>query len=211
MVEPRLERTHDRRAARGLRRVHARQVAVDEANLAELAEAADDAREQRAASDRRHDVPRIAPAELLDDLEAVRFRSLRVIRPQVDVDEPPSIAIGDLRAQPIHVVVIAGDRQDRRSEDCRPKQLPRFEVIGNEDTAFDAEPGRVRRYAVGEVPGRSAGENLESQFHRPCRRHRDDAIFIGQRRMIHRIVFDVELVNPEPPRQPIAAHERGKS
>jgi len=185
MVEPRLERAHDRRAARGLRCVHARQVAVDEANLTELAEAPDDAREQRAAGNRRHHVLRIAPAELLDNLEAVRFRSFRVIRPQVDVDESPSIAVRYLRAQPIHVVVVAGNRQDGRREDRRPEQLPRFEVIGNEDAAFDAEPGRVRRHAVGEVPGRGAGEHLESQFHRPRRGDRDDAIFVGQRRMIH--------------------------
>jgi hypothetical protein len=36
-----------------LRRVDARQLAVDEADLAQLAQAADDARQQRAAGDRR--------------------------------------------------------------------------------------------------------------------------------------------------------------
>ena len=53
MLEPRFERVHDRRAAGGLRGVDARQLAVDEADLAQLAQAADDARQQRAAGDRR--------------------------------------------------------------------------------------------------------------------------------------------------------------
>ena len=50
---------------------------VDQADLAQLAESLEDARQQRAAGDRRHDVPREAPAELLGDLEAVGLGALR--------------------------------------------------------------------------------------------------------------------------------------
>ena len=129
MLEPRLERVDDRRAAGGLRRMDARQLAVDEADLAQLAQPANDARQQRAAGDRRHQVLRIAPPELLDDLEAHRLRALGVVRPQVDVDESPAVAVADLRAQPVHVVVVAGDGEDRRVEDRRPEQLARLEVV----------------------------------------------------------------------------------
>ena len=93
MLEPRFDRVHDRRAAGGLRRIDARQLAVDQADLAQLAQSADDARQQRAAGDRRDEVLRIAPAELLDDFEAHRLRAFGVVRAQVDVDEAPAVAV----------------------------------------------------------------------------------------------------------------------
>ena len=73
-----------------LRGVDRRQVAVDEAELAQLLEALEDARQQRAAGDRRDDVLREPPAELLGDLEAVRLGALGVVGAQVDVGEPPA-------------------------------------------------------------------------------------------------------------------------
>ena len=123
-------------------------------------------------------------------------------------DESPAVAIRHLRAQPVHIVVGAGDGENRRIEDRRSEELAGLEVVGDEDAAFDAEPRRVRRDAVGEVPGRGAGEHLEPQLHRARRRHRDDAILVGQRRMVHRIILDVQLADAEPIGEPIAAHQR---
>ena len=89
-----------------------------------------------------------------------------------------------------------------------PSSLPASRLSGNEDAALDAEPRRVRGDAVGEVAGGCAGEHLEPELDRARRRDRDDAILVGQRRMIHRIVLDVELADAEPLRQPIAADQR---
>src|SRR5438093_639843 len=151
---------------------------------------------------------RIAPSELLDDLEAERLRTLRVIRPQVDVHESPAVPVGHLRAQPVYIVVVAVDRENGRVEDRRAQDLPGLEAVGNEHAAFDAKARGVSRDAVREVPGRRAGENLESKLHRSRRSDGYDAIFVRQRRVIHRIVLDVELVDAEPIGKLIAADQR---
>ncbi len=123
------DRVDDRRAAGRLRRVHLRQVAVDEPDLPQLAKPAHDPRQQRAAGDRRDEVLRITPSKLLDDLEPHRLRAFGVVRAQVDVDEAPAVPIRHLRAQPVHIVVVAGDGENRRPEDGRPEQLPGLEVV----------------------------------------------------------------------------------
>src|SRR5256885_8516722 len=120
---------------------------------------------------------RIAPSELLDDLEAERLRALRVVRPQVDVHESPAVPVGHLRAQPVHIVVVAVDRENGRIEDRRAQDLPALEAVGYEHAAFDAEARGVSGDTVREVSGRGACENFESKLHRPRRRDGYDAIF----------------------------------
>ena len=66
----------------------------------------------------------------------------------------------------------------------------------------------MRGDAVREVAGRRAGEHLEPELERPRRRHRHHAVLVRQRRVIHRVVLDVELARAEPLRQAIAAHQR---
>ena len=205
---PSLERAHDGRAAGRLRRVDPRQLAVDEADLAQLAEAATDARQQRAAGDRRHEVLREAPAQLLGDFEPERLRALGVVAAQVDVREAPAELVGNLRAQPIHVVVVAAHADDVRPEDRGAEHLAELEVVGDEDVAVEPEPRRVRRDAVGEVAGRRAAEHGEPELHGARRRHRDDAILVRQRRMVDRIVLDVQLLQAEPLGEPVGADER---
>src|SRR5262252_6648805 len=100
MVYTLFQRPHDGSAACSLRRIHPRQVAVDETDLAQFAEPSQNPRQQRAAGDWRDDVPRETPAKLLDDLEPVGFCAFRVVGAQVDVDESPPVPIADLRAQP---------------------------------------------------------------------------------------------------------------
>src|SRR5688572_3904629 len=99
MLEARLQRANDGSAAGSLGRMNMRQIALDEADLRKLPKAAKDARQQRTAGHRGDDMPRIAPTELLDDLEPHGLRAFGVIRPQVDVDESPAVPIRHLRAQ----------------------------------------------------------------------------------------------------------------
>src|SRR5262249_17302890 len=165
----------------------------------------------RSAGNRRNEVLRVAPSELFDDLEPDRLRALGVVRTQVDVDESPAVAIGHLGAQPVHVVVGAGDRENRRIEDRGAEDLPRFEAVGNEHAALDPETGGVCRNAVRKVAGRRTREHVEPEFRRPRRGYRDDAILVRQRGMVHRVVLDVELADAEPPGEPIASDERRES
>ena len=66
----------------------------------------------------------------------------------------------------------------------------------------------MRRHAVGEVAGRRAGEHVEPELEGPCGGNRHDAVLVGQRRMIHRIVLDVDLAHAKTLGEPPAAHER---
>src|SRR5262245_37707604 len=173
MLGPVLERTYDRRAARSLCGVNPWQLAVDESDLSELPQSAGNPWQQRAAGDRRYDVIGVLPAQLLDDLKSHRLRAFGVVRAQVDVHEAPAVAVRHLRAEPVHIVVIAVDGVNRRAEDRRTENLSLLEVVGNEHAAFEAETRRVRRDAVGEVTGRRTGDDLEPEFDGAggCNRH----------------------------------------
>src|SRR5947209_5699312 len=102
----RLEAERDRIAARRLGAVDlALRLAIEQTNLVQLMKRLVNLADQTAARHRADDVLRRTPAELLGDLVADRLRTLRVERAQVDVDEAPVVAIGDLAAQAIDVVV----------------------------------------------------------------------------------------------------------
>ena len=185
-----------------------RQFAFHQSDGAQFAHAARDPRQQRAAGYRRDEMVRILPAELLDDLEAHRLGAFGVVRPQVDVHEAPAVAIGHLRAQPVHVVVVTVDGDDLRTEDRRAEPLARLEVVRDEDAALHAEPRRVRGDRVGQVAGGRAGQHLEAKLLGARGGHRHDAVLVRQRRMIDRVVLDVQLAQPEFLSEARAADER---
>ena len=151
---------------------------------------------------------RIAPAELLDDFEAHRLRAFGVVGAQVDVHEAPAVPVADLRAQPVHVVVVAGDGEDRRPIDRRAEKLSGLEVVRDEHAALDAETRGVRRDAVGEVAGGRTREHVEAEFERAGGGDRHHAILVGERRMVDRVVLDVQLAQAEALGQARAADER---
>ena len=99
---------------------------LDQPDFLQLAERARDARQQRAAGHRRDDVLREFPAELLGDFEAVGLRAFRVVAAQVDVRKPPAVFFRNLRAQPVHIVVVAFDGDDLRVVDAGAENLARL-------------------------------------------------------------------------------------
>ena len=139
-------------------------------DLLQLAQTARDTRQQRASRHRRHDVAWKTPPELLGDLEAHRLRAFRVVRAQVDVREAPAETVCNLRAEAIHVVVVAPDADDVRMEDRGAEDLSKLEIVRDEDEAFEAKARRVRRHAVRKVAGRRTPEYIEPELDCPCRR-----------------------------------------
>ena len=123
----------DRAAAVGLGAVEDRLRALDEPDLEPLGEAAPELGEERAGSDRDDDPVGQLPAELLDGLVGERLRPLRVVRPQVDVDERPGARFGELGAEPVDVVVVAADADQIGPVDAGREQLLLLEVGGDED------------------------------------------------------------------------------
>src|SRR5438067_119577 len=83
-------------------------------------------------------------------------RALRVVAAKVDVGKAPPAPIRDLRAETIHVVVIAVDGDDVGTVDRGAEDLVRLEIVRDEDVARQPEPRGVRRHAVGEIPRRRA-------------------------------------------------------
>ena len=155
-------------------------------------------------------MPGEAPAQLFCNLEAVRLGPFRVVGAKVDVRKAPVIAIRHLRTQPVHIVVVATDRDDARFVDRRSGDLAGLEIVRNEDGAGETEPCGMRRHAVGQVAGRGTGEDIEAEFDGAGGRNRDDAILVRAGRMVDRIVLDIQFRHPETPGKPIGAHERGE-
>ena len=121
-IQARLEARGDRVAAGRLGAVDlALRLLVEQADLVEFVEGLVDLADQAAAGHRRDDVLRRAPAELLGDFVAERLGAFRVEGPQVDVDEAPVVAVGDLAAQAVDVVIgsLDGDQLRARRRWCR--------------------------------------------------------------------------------------------
>src|SRR5437660_5703009 len=88
-------------------------------DLEPLGEPPRDLREQRARRDRSDHTVGHLEAELLGGLERERLRTLRVVRAHVDVHERPVVLAGELRAETVHIVVVAAHRDQVRPVHAR--------------------------------------------------------------------------------------------
>jgi hypothetical protein len=138
-VRAQLECAHDGSATCGLRRVDGRLITVDETEVPEFVDALENTRQQRAAGHRGNDMFRDLPAKLFDDFEPVGLGALGVVRAKIDVGKAPAVLVGHLRAQPVDVVVIAADGNDARIVNCSAGDLAWFQVVGNENRAFESQ------------------------------------------------------------------------
>ena len=77
---------------------------------------------------------------------------------------PLSVPVRNLRAQPVHVVVVAFDSDNVRLIDRRAEYLGRLEVIWNEDVTGEPEPRGVCRHAAREIPRGCAAEHREPEL-----------------------------------------------
>src|SRR6185312_2654715 len=79
-----------------------------EAELNEFLERFFDFDDQRSAGHGADDVIRQSPAELFGDFVAESFRSLRIVRTQINVHEAPVMLVSNLRAEAVHLIIAAG-------------------------------------------------------------------------------------------------------
>ena len=181
---------------------------LDQADVEPLLEAAAELGEQRARGDRADDPVGQLPAELLDRLEGERLRALGVVGAQVDVDEGPGPAFGELGAEAVDVVVVAADTDQVGPVDAGGEQLLFLEVGGDEDVGVEAGGGRVGGDRVGEVAGRGAGDGVEAELLRLGDGDGDDPVLEGVGR-VGGVVLDPELgVEPEALGEPVGAQQR---
>ena len=148
-VRASLHRVGDGRAAGGLRSEEAHWLVFDQAEFDQLVECLADLGDQRAASHGDDHVVGQPPAELLGDLKADGLRALGVIGTKIDVHESPVVALGNLRAQPVHVVVVAVDahQRSRRRPGCSGSwPAPDRTGPGCRSSVRGARPARPRRW-----------------------------------------------------------------
>ena len=209
MVGVRRERRGDRRAALALGAVHDRIGAgLHEPRRPALAEALQDLRVERARRDRRDDAVGRAPAQILRRLERDRLRSLRVVGAHAHVHERPRALVGELRAQPVHVVVGAVHGEDGRAVGRRGDDLLALEIRRHEDVGREPQSGGRGRGGPRQVARRRAGERLVAELDRLGGGHRDDPVLERMGR-VRRLGLDVEIaVEAELRRQPVGADER---
>src|SRR6202030_2153917 len=95
---------------------------------------------------------------------------------QIHVDEAPLEAVGNLRAQAIHVIVVAVDAHDARAIDRGVEDFGRLEVRGNEDAGIETLLRGLRSDGVGEIAGRRAADGGEMEATRGGESRGDNAI-----------------------------------
>ncbi len=194
---PSLNAADDRRAALRLGAEDLVGRLLDQAELHQLGEALVDLGQLRPGGDRDHDLLRQPPAELLGDLVAERLGALGVVGPDVDVHERPAVLLaGDLRGEPVHVVVVAVHGDQRAAVHRGGDDLGPLEVGGDEDDRLHAGAGPGGGHRVGEVAGRGTGEDLAAELAGGRQRDRDDPVLEGVRRVAG-VVLDPEVLDAE--------------
>ena len=103
-----------------------------------------------------------------------------VVGAQIDVDEAPFEAVGDLRAEAIDVVVVAVDAHDARAVDGGVQDFGGLEIGGNEDAGVEALLRGLRGNGVGKIAGGGAADRFKSKAARGGQSGGDDAVLEGQ-------------------------------
>ncbi len=166
----------------------------DQLELDQFVERLLDLGNQRSASHRNHNIVRQPPAQLFRDLEAHGLRSFRVVGPQVHVHESPTPLFGNLRAQAVHLVVVASDAHHIRAENLRAQNLRRLQVGRNKDPGFQTKARRVRCHCVRQVSRGRARNRVEAKSLRLGQSHGHNAVLEAQRRQADGIILDVEIL-----------------
>ena len=122
----------------------------------------------------------------------------------------PSSLAGDLRGEPVHVVVAALDGDQRAAVHRGGDHLRAFQVVRDEHDGRDPGAGPGRGHGVGEVAGGGTGEDPHAQLAGRRQRDRDDAVLEGVGR-VSRVVLDpqsaqaqlaAQVVRPDQPGEP---------
>ena len=116
------------------------------------------------------------PAQLLHDLVAHALGTFRVVGAHIDVHKGPAEFSGDLRAQPVHLVVMPFDADDLRAVHQRIHDLALLQIARNENIRAQTRRRRVGGHRVGQVSGGSAGHRGKAKLPRPAQRHADHAV-----------------------------------
>jgi hypothetical protein len=181
-----------------------------DANFVKFLETLPYLRQKRPARTRHDHIVRPRPAELLHDLEALRLGALCVKGPDVNVHECPAVLVGNLAAEPVHVIIAPVHGNKMRLVGQGSHNLALLKACRDEDESLEARLGTMRRDRVGKVPGGGARHRIEPELLRLGEGNGHNAVLEGERGMHHRIVLHVEFADAQFLRQVVRLHKRSE-
>src|SRR5207245_7675254 len=116
--------------------------------------------------------------------------------------------IGDLRAETIHMVVVAVDSHDARAVNGGVENFRGLKIGGNEHASVETLLSGLRRDGVGQIAGGRAADSFEFKAARGGQGRCDNTILEGKRRETDRVVLDVEVLYAEFFRKMARGNER---
>src|SRR5439155_10729328 len=110
------------------------------------------------------------------------------------VDEAPLEAIGDLRTETVHVVVVAVDAHDARAVHRRIENFRRLQVGGNEDAGVEPLLRGLRGDGIGEITCGGAADGGEMKTARSGESRGHNAILEREGREANGVIFEIEIL-----------------
>src|SRR5439155_14810560 len=86
------------------------------------------------------------------------------IWPHIDVYERPAELAGNLRAQPVHFIIMTLNPNDGRAIDERVQNLALLQVRWNKHKGFHSSRGRIGGHGVRQVARRGTGDRVETEL-----------------------------------------------
>src|SRR5271165_409956 len=192
-----LHSSRDGRTAGGLRAKEAHFPFLDESERDQFLEGLANFRDERAAGHGYHHVVGQPPAKLLGDLKTHGLRAFRIVGTQIYIDEAPVVAVGDLRAETVDMVVVAVDADQLGPINLRVENLCWFEVVRHQNVALEPKPCGLGCDSIGQVAGRGAPDGVETKDLRVRQRDRNDAVLEAERGQADSVVLDVEIAGAD--------------
>src|SRR6185437_13230236 len=208
---PRFNGCADGTTASSLRAEELHVFAFHQAEFNELFECFVNLRNQRTASHGNDNVVRQTPAKVLGDFIANRFRTFSVVGTQIDIYKAPAMLVGNLRAEPVHLIVVAGDANNLCAVDFRAENLCRFKVRWNENAGSEAVARSLGRCGIRQISRGRTAHNFKSECARLRKGDCYDTVFETKGGEADGIVLQVERLSAERYSQVGSLHQRRKS
>src|SRR5262249_29841120 len=118
----------------------------------------------------------------------------RVVRPQVHVHQAPLKPVGNLRAKPVHMIVVPVDAHDTRAVDRSVQYFCWLQISWNENARIKTLLGSLCGHCTRKISRRRTAYGFKPETPRGSQRRADHAILERKRRETHSIIFQVKTL-----------------
>src|SRR5205807_9227653 len=134
---------------------------LDHAECGQLSECFVNLGDQGAAGHGHDDIVGQPPSELLGNFKSHGLRPFGVVGTQIHVYKTPAVAVGNLSAKAVDVVIVARYRHEPRPVNSRAQHLGGFQVRRNENPRVQAVDYGLRSHRVRQVACGGTSDHLE--------------------------------------------------